>query len=111
LTPALKEWSFPNAKGQPRTILVGDAAHPPVPYIGQGAQQGMEDAGTLAVLLKTFCLDDQGQFDLSNLQHAVMAYERIRIPRVTKILANGHAVGNCQAKRAQNPAYNIVREE
>jgi 2-polyprenyl-6-methoxyphenol hydroxylase-like FAD-dependent oxidoreductase len=111
LTPALKEWSFPNAKGQPRTILVGDAAHPPVPYIGQGAQQGMEDIGTLAVLLKTFCLDDQGRFDLSNLHHAVMVYEKIRIPRVAKVLANGHQVGNCQAKRAQNPAYNIVRGE
>lgn len=23
--------------GQPRIVLLGDAAHPPVPYIGQGA--------------------------------------------------------------------------
>ncbi|KAH8072406.1 protein serine/threonine phosphatase [Aureococcus anophagefferens] len=28
-----------------RVFLVGDAAHPPVPYIGQGAMQAMEDVG------------------------------------------------------------------
>ncbi|CAB9503280.1 Salicylate hydroxylase [Seminavis robusta] len=111
LSPALKAWSFPNAKGQPRTILVGDAAHPPVPYIGQGAQQGMEDVGTLALLLKTFCLDDQGQFDLSNLHRAVHVYEKIRMPRVASILSNAHEMGRFQQKRAENPAYNIIKEE
>jgi 2-polyprenyl-6-methoxyphenol hydroxylase-like FAD-dependent oxidoreductase len=33
LSPSLDKWSFHNAHGLPRTVLVGDAAHPPVPYI------------------------------------------------------------------------------
>ena len=111
LSPPLKKWSFPNAHGRTGTILVGDAAHPPVPYIGQGAQQGMEDAGTLALLLKKFCLNDQGKLDLANLDYAVNLYESMRIPRVTEILDNCHSYGNMQLKRAQNPAYNIVKEE
>jgi salicylate hydroxylase len=36
LEPKLKTW----VNG--RIVLCGDAAHPPVPYVGQGAQQGME---------------------------------------------------------------------
>jgi salicylate hydroxylase len=40
-----------------RCILLGDAAHPPVPYIGQGAMMAFEDAGIAAVLLKQFCVD------------------------------------------------------
>lgn len=111
LTPPMKAWSFPNAQGKPGAILVGDAAHPPTPYIGQGAQQGMEDVGTLALLLKTFCVDDQGQLDLTNLHHAVKLYEKIRIPRVTEIMEIGVETGRVQQKRAENPAYNIIKEE
>ena len=111
LTPELKKWSFPNSQGQSRTILVGDAAHPPVPYIGQGSQQGMEDAATLALLLQEFCLDFQGKLDLTNIDHAVKIYESIRIPRVKEILGNAHFWGNMQQKRAQNPAYNVIKEE
>ena len=36
-------------------VLLGDAAHPPVPYIGQGAMMAMEDAGTLSMLLGHYC--------------------------------------------------------
>lgn len=111
LEPALKCWSFPNAQGQPRTILIGDAAHPPVPYIGQGAQQGMEDVGTLALLLKAFCLDEHGEFDMFNLGHAVRVYEKLRIPRVKAVLATSNGMGTMQQKRAQSPAYNIIKEE
>ena len=111
LSPPLSHWSFKNAKGQLRTVLVGDAAHPAVPYTGQGAQQGMEDAGTLALVLKQYCLDDQGKLDLSNFEHAMKVYEGIRIPRAAKILDNSHFMGNMQLKRAQNSAYNIIKEE
>ena len=111
LTPELKTWSFPNAQGQPRTILVGDAAHPPVPYIGQGCQQGLEDAATLALLLQRFCLDFEGKLDLSNMDHAVSVYESIRIPRVKTVLGNAEFWGDMQQKRAQNPAYNVIKEE
>ena len=38
-----------------RIVLLGDAAHPPVPYIGQGAQMAMEDVGVLAHMLRHHC--------------------------------------------------------
>jgi salicylate hydroxylase len=35
-----------------RMTLLGDAAHPMVPHLGQGAAQAIEDGFTLAVLLE-----------------------------------------------------------
>eukprot|EP00957_Ditylum_brightwellii_P126840 9668747-Ditylum_brightwellii.AAC.1 len=35
--------------------LLGDAAHPPVPYIGQGVQMTIKDTGIAAHLLKDYC--------------------------------------------------------
>ncbi|KUF06357.1 FAD-dependent monooxygenase [Leucobacter sp. G161] len=35
-----------------RTVLLGDAAHAMIPNLGQGAGQGIEDAATLALLLR-----------------------------------------------------------
>lgn len=111
LLPPLKKWSFNNALGVPRIVLVGDAAHPPVPYLGQGAQQGMEDAGTLALLVKRYCSDVQGNLHLGNFDHAVEVYEHIRIPRVAQILENSYLIGDMQQRRADNAAYNVIKEE
>ena len=49
--PPLDTWV--GAEG--RVMLLGDAAHPPVPYIGQGAMMAMEDVGVLGRLLKHYC--------------------------------------------------------
>jgi salicylate hydroxylase len=43
--PALDTWS------SGRAVLMGDAAHPTLPYTAQGAGQAIEDAVTLTVLL------------------------------------------------------------
>lgn len=71
----------------------------------------MEDAGTLALLMKKFCVDEQGQLLLGNFEYAMNVYERIRIPRVAKVLDNAHFFGSMQLKRAHNSAYNIIKEE
>jgi hypothetical protein len=44
----------------------------------------MEDAGTLALLLKRLCINEQGDLDLTHFGRAVKIYEAIRIPRVKR---------------------------
>lgn len=108
LDPPLKTFSFG------RVILIGDAAHPPVPYLGQGAQQGLEDAGTLALLLKEFCVVRDGQndrFSLDKLDDALKIYNELRVPRTNDIVERGKQAGQQQQKRAENRKYNRVREE
>ena len=50
LEPRLSQWVY-GTRGQ--VVLVGDAAHPPVPYLGQGAQMGVEVR--IGRLLHTLC--------------------------------------------------------
>ena len=60
-----------------RVVLVGDAAHPPVPHLGQGAQQGLEDAGILVEILKTICIDTNGHLDLTQFANAMKLYNNV----------------------------------
>lgn len=105
-------------------VLVGDAAHPPVPYLGQGAQQGLEDAGTLALLFEHLLMvdDDAGQlssspstkrkkFSTNNLSSALKIYNRIRVPRTQAILEHSKLWGRQQQKRSECSRYNKVKEE
>lgn len=64
-----------------RLALIGDAAHPTLPFMAQGAVMAIEDAWVLAA-----CLDadpDQGR--------ALARYEAARIPRATRIVAAANA--------------------
>ena len=67
----LRTWS----KG--RITLLGDAAHPMLPNLGQGGAQAMEDAIVLSNSLENNPL---------NHEKAFQAYEKARIPRTTKIV-------------------------
>ena len=107
LQPRLAKWVY----HQNRVILVGDAAHPPLPYTNQGGQQGLEDAGSIALLLKHFCLDNQGRFRTRNLSQATKAYEELRIPRTTEVLDVAQAMGELQQKRAESAKVEIIQEE
>ncbi|MEU6008148.1 FAD-dependent monooxygenase [Streptomyces sp. NPDC047453] len=60
-----------------RVTVIGDAAHPMLPFQAQGANQAIEDAVVLAA-----CLADAGPGGLST---ALRRYERIRLPRTTLI--------------------------
>ena len=55
--------------------LLGDAAHPMLPYLAQGAAMAIEDAAVLAACLARTPDDAAGAF---------RAYERMRIPRTTR---------------------------
>ena len=94
-----------------RVVLLGDAAHPPIPYLGQGAQQGLEDVGVLVELLKKICLDDNGSLDLTRFSDAMTLYEKMRIPRTSDLIDQGTHVGALQQKRATCEKYNRVKEQ
>lgn len=64
-----------------QTALVGDAAHPTLPFMAQGAVMAIEDAWTLAA-----CLDSDPD------QRAALArYEALRKPRVSRIVEAANA--------------------
>jgi 2-polyprenyl-6-methoxyphenol hydroxylase-like FAD-dependent oxidoreductase len=73
----LAEW------GRDRVTLLGDAAHPMTPNLGQGAAQALEDAVALADALSG--VDDPAE--------ALRAYERARIPRTTMIVRRSWQLG------------------
>jgi salicylate hydroxylase len=60
-----------------RLTLLGDAAHPMLPHLGQGANQSIEDGMALATIL--------GRADNAVVQAALLAYERLRRERVAQV--------------------------
>lgn len=60
-----------------RVAVIGDAAHPMLPFQAQGANQAVEDAVVLAA-----CLAGAGP---DGLNAALHRYEQIRLPRTTRI--------------------------
>lgn len=67
-----------------RVSLMGDAAHPMVPFLAQGACQGIEDAWTLATVLER----DGGK----DIQAALAEYEQRRRPRTTRVQSGARAM-------------------
>jgi salicylate hydroxylase len=67
-----------------RTTILGDAAHPMLPYLGQGACQAMEDGCVLAAALDT-SPDDPSS--------ALQLYERVRLPRASRVVLTARARG------------------
>jgi salicylate hydroxylase len=66
-----------------RITLLGDAAHPMVPFLAAGAGQSIEDAWTFARVLARRQDDVPG---------ALLEYEQRRLPRTTRIQAGARAV-------------------
>jgi salicylate hydroxylase len=60
-----------------RLTLLGDAAHPMLPHLGQGANQSIEDGIALATIL--------AQVDNAAVPAALLAYERLRRERVAEV--------------------------
>jgi salicylate hydroxylase len=59
-----------------RVTLLGDACHPMYPFMGQGAAQAIEDGAALAACLAAGTGDPAA---------ALRHYERLRLPRVTRL--------------------------
>ncbi|MHB8887078.1 MAG: FAD-dependent monooxygenase [Methylovirgula sp.] len=60
-----------------RVALLGDAAHPMLPFLAQGAAQAIEDAAMLGALLKPHC----------DIAAALAAYAEARHKRASKVQA------------------------
>jgi salicylate hydroxylase len=73
-----KQWT----KG--RATILGDAAHPMLPYLGQGACQAMEDGVVLATSLAAMPDDPVG---------ALKLYERARLPRASQVVLTARERG------------------
>jgi salicylate hydroxylase len=74
----LAKWSDGNV------TLLGDACHPMLPFLAQGAVMAIEDAWVLAG-----CLDGA-----ENISGALNRYETLRRPRTTKVQAGARANAN-----------------
>lgn len=84
-----------------RTTLLGDAAHPTTPNLGQGAGMAIEDA---VVLARALARQDR-------VEDAFRVYERERLSRASRIVRQSFAVGkigqwkNPLAVRAKELAF------
>ncbi|KXN70128.1 FAD/NAD(P)-binding domain-containing protein [Conidiobolus coronatus NRRL 28638] len=78
--PALKTWHQGNVG------LVGDAAHPMAPHLGQGANTSLEDSAVLAYYLSKVK-------NYQDISKALYNYEKKRISRTSTIVKNSRNMG------------------
>jgi salicylate hydroxylase len=104
------EWKLRAHKPLPHWIdgkaaLVGDACHPTLPHIAQGAAMAVEDAAALGVILgKVKSRDD--------IHQALLTYQNLRKPRtdwaVLTAAANSKGL-HTNDKEARNAAFRNVK--
>ena len=83
--------------GSGRVTLLGDAAHPMLPFTGQGAAQALEDAAGLGRALRGTVDPDA----------ALRRYEQVRAARTKSIVVSGPRIGRMTTTR--NPVAGLVR--
>jgi salicylate hydroxylase len=76
--------------GQGRAALIGDAAHPVLPFYAQGAAMAIEDAGELAALVGPALRSG----DKARLATAVERFQTRRAPRAERIVAESRRNGS-----------------
>jgi len=78
----LSRWSRGNV------VLVGDAAHAMAPFLGQGANQAIQDASCLASKLS--------QYDV---EEALLRFEQIRRPPTARLMRTSRILGLLETQK------------
>ncbi|KAJ6580757.1 hypothetical protein B0H19DRAFT_484305 [Mycena capillaripes] len=92
-----------------RVALVGDACHPTLPHLGQGAAQAIEDGAVLAFVMGKLTHTNQ-------LNAGLLVYERLRKARAERLVdeaaTSGHALllADPDAQAARDAAFQRVKE-
>ena len=82
--PVASNWGWvAPAHPENGVMILGDAAHPTLPFLAQGGNMAMEDAWVLAA-----CLDEMPDGDLARV---VRAYQSARAGRTSRIVAAASA--------------------
>ena len=90
--PPLRRW------GTGAVTLLGDAAHPMAPNLGQGACSAIEDAHMLAICLR----------EIDDIPAALRRYEQLRRRRTTDLQKKSKRFG--AVGQASNPLVVLCRE-
>ncbi|MBY0549344.1 MAG: FAD-dependent monooxygenase [Candidatus Obscuribacterales bacterium] len=98
LTHDLYDRDPSNVWGKKYVSLLGDAAHPMTPFMGQGGCQALEDSVTLASCLK----------NESNTEKALRRYESLRKPRTASFVHQSRNSG--AVSLSSSPLVTRVRD-
>lgn len=82
-----------------RTVLIGDAAHPMRPHLGQGGCQALEDAATLAAALRA----------TDGVDEALARYQRVRRRRVRGVVGRSRLIGQAINSIAPAVSEHLIR--
>lgn len=91
--PVAQHWHKVMPQGA--AAILGDAAHPTLPFLAQGASMGLEDAWTLAEALRK-----------APVAEALPRWQAGRLPRCTRIVAAANA--NARAYHLSGPLKSIA---
>ncbi|RFU31564.1 hypothetical protein B7463_g4788, partial [Scytalidium lignicola] len=86
-----------------RLVAVGDAAHPMLPHQGQGANQALEDAVALGIVLSGATPE--------TLEHRLQVFERIRTKRASLMQIFSNAGQDQMEKMGEDAEIYIPRNE
>jgi salicylate hydroxylase len=87
------EWKLRSHKPLPTwvhgsVVLLGDACHPTLPHLSQGAAMAIEDGAVLAEVMSRVVLDSTATVEerAAAIRHAFKVYERLRKPHCTALV-------------------------
>lgn len=92
--------------------LVGDACHPTLPHLNQGAAQAIEDAAVLAVVIDK-CPDGSPE----SINKALRVYQEVRKERAETLVelaaqsGRGLHLGEGKAKEERDAAFKALKEK